>query len=277
MDKVNAWKPLTTRPGRVVLAQFSVVLSDRRRLGDSPLSKFCFLNPFRGESTIFFMWTATPERWILGPGNDELECQTWIGSVHTSEFLAVLSRHRSLCARLPMNFAAVRIQHLDATLQRNSMLDRLHEVDILAVACCFGLSASPIRFHNTSRQLDFLSLGMLHLLSSRSDSTAARNAATTTDLVNMTVENCIGFCDSKQFIFAGVEFAQECYCGDFIENSAVSTPISDCNSACTVNTAESCGAANRLNIFWSEAEPPPPPTIPTSIGKWESLGCYRML
>ncbi|KAJ7113154.1 galactose oxidase [Mycena epipterygia] len=111
------------------------------------------------------------------------------------------------------------------------------------------------------------------------DSTAERTltGASTTDLVNMTVENCITFCDSKQFIFAGVEFmvgALVVVCDDFIENSAPSAPITDCDLPCTGDSAESCGGPNRLNIFWSGAKPPPPPTIPLSIGKWESLGCY---
>ncbi|KAJ7025972.1 galactose oxidase [Mycena alexandri] len=108
------------------------------------------------------------------------------------------------------------------------------------------------------------------------DSTAARtlSASSTTDGVNMTVENCIAFCDSNQFVFAGVEFMQECYCDDFIENNATKTPITDCNLPCTGNGSEFCGGPARLNIFWSGVEPPPPPTIPLSIGNWESLGCY---
>ncbi|KAJ6479629.1 hypothetical protein C8R45DRAFT_1076519 [Mycena sanguinolenta] len=97
--------------------------------------------------------------------------------------------------------------------------------------------------------------------------------ASFTDTVNMTVENCISFCEDK-FIFAGVEFMQECYCDNFIENSGVPAPITDCNLACVGDSDESCGGANRLNIYWSGAEPPPPPTIPAFIGKWESLGCY---
>ncbi|KAJ7280578.1 hypothetical protein C8J57DRAFT_1711667 [Mycena rebaudengoi] len=90
----------------------------------------------------------------------------------------------------------------------------------------------------------------------------------------MTVENCIAFCDSKQFIFAGVEFSQECYCDDFIGKSAVNVSLADCNMPCTGNSAESCGSGNRLNVFWSGVEPPPPPTIPAAIGQWQSLGCY---
>ncbi|KAJ6532912.1 galactose oxidase [Mycena vulgaris] len=98
--------------------------------------------------------------------------------------------------------------------------------------------------------------------------------ASNTDTANMTVENCIAFCDSKNFIFAGVEFMQECYCDDFIENSGTSAPITDCSLACTGAPDESCGGPGRLNLFWSGAQPPPPPTIPPFIGKWESLGCY---
>ncbi|KAJ7186433.1 copper radical oxidase [Mycena filopes] len=108
------------------------------------------------------------------------------------------------------------------------------------------------------------------------DSAAARtlSALATADVVNMTVENCIDFCDSKQFVFAGVEFMQECYCDDFIEPTGTTTPLTDCDLPCTGDADESCGGPNRLNIFWSGVTPPPPPTIPASIGKWESLGCY---
>ncbi|KAJ7915243.1 galactose oxidase [Mycena leptocephala] len=104
--------------------------------------------------------------------------------------------------------------------------------------------------------------------------TRTLTGAATADLVNMTVENCIDFCDSQQFIFAGVEFMVSFYCDDFIEPSGVSAPITECNLPCTGDPAESCGGANRLNIFWSGAEPPPVPTIPPFIGEWQSLGCY---
>ncbi|KAJ6552838.1 galactose oxidase [Mycena capillaripes] len=129
----------------------------------------------------------------------------------------------------------------------------------------------------------------------RVDNGGARTlaGASFTDLVNMTVENCIDFCDSKQFIFAGVEFMvshllrvermnthlisamkQECYCDNFIQNSAANVSLTECADHCSGNPDQSCGGGGRLNVFWSGTEPPPPPTIPQSIGKWESLGCY---
>ncbi|KAJ7491666.1 WSC domain-containing protein [Mycena galericulata] len=110
------------------------------------------------------------------------------------------------------------------------------------------------------------------------DNNAARtlSGAATVDTNNMTVENCIAFCDSKQFIFAGVEFIQECFCDDFIENGGANAAITECNLPCSGNSNESCGGPNRfrLNIFWSGAQPPPPPLFPASIGQWVFLGCY---
>ncbi|KAJ7054494.1 glyoxal oxidase N-terminus-domain-containing protein [Mycena amicta] len=99
-------------------------------------------------------------------------------------------------------------------------------------------------------------------------------AAATADLVNMTVENCIAFCDAKQFVFAGVEFMESSDCDDFIENEAQTTELSDCDLPCTGNPDESCGGANRVEIFWSGVTPPAPPTMPPFIGEWENLGCF---
>ncbi|KAJ7244340.1 glyoxal oxidase N-terminus-domain-containing protein [Mycena rebaudengoi] len=102
----------------------------------------------------------------------------------------------------------------------------------------------------------------------------ALGGATFTDTTGMTVERCISFCDSKNFILAGLEFAQECYCDNFLQHGAATAPLSDCNMACKGNAAETCGAGNRLNVFTSGKPPPPPPTIPDTIGKWTSLSCY---
>ena len=95
-----------------------------------------------------------------------------------------------------------------------------------------------------------------------------------TDTVNMTVENCVSFCDGKDFIYAGLEYYQECYCGNYILNGGAETTASDCSFPCTGNSAEICGAGNRLSMYWSGQSPPPAPEIVPSVGLWESLGCY---
>lgn len=44
------------------------------------------------------------------------------------------------------------------------------------------------------------------------DDVAARTltGAEFTNTTGMTVESCVSFCDSQSFIYAGVEFSQEC-------------------------------------------------------------------
>src|SRR5216683_4802433 len=60
--------------------------------------------------------------------------------------------------------------------------------------------------HDLYKRIDFLTLTPIR------DNVAARTliSASFTDTKNMTVENCVNFCNKLNFIYAGVEFAQEC-------------------------------------------------------------------
>lgn len=68
---------------------------------------------------------------------------------------------------------------------------------------------------------------------------------------NMTVENCEAGCLSRGYTLAGVEYANQCYCGDTLENG--SGPASDgnalCDMACTGDSSETCGGPNRLDLY----------------------------
>lgn len=94
----------------------------------------------------------------------------------------------------------------------------------------------------------------------------------------MTQEACANFCNDKSFAYAGVEFSQECYCDNFIENGGA--PADDpttCNMACAGNSTELCGGPNRLNLFFSGVPPPPRPPPPAEVQThdlWETLSCY---
>ncbi|GJJ13871.1 hypothetical protein Clacol_008128 [Clathrus columnatus] len=91
----------------------------------------------------------------------------------------------------------------------------------------------------------------------------------------MTQELCTEFCDSGDWIFSGVEFGQECYCGNVTLNGGANVTFSDCNIACVGNAEETCGGSSRLDFFWNGKQPPPPPITVPSFGLWESLGCYN--
>ncbi|KAI0641646.1 hypothetical protein C8Q79DRAFT_918971 [Trametes meyenii] len=99
--------------------------------------------------------------------------------------------------------------------------------------------------------------------------------ATFTNTTGMTVESCVTFCASQSFNFAGLEFAQECWCGNEISNGGTNATESDCNFPCTGDANEICGAGNRLSVYWDGVPPPPPPITVPSVGLWESLGCFN--
>ncbi|KAI9457229.1 copper radical oxidase [Lactarius psammicola] len=110
-----------------------------------------------------------------------------------------------------------------------------------------------------------------------SDNVAGGRALTSAayvDTTGMTVESCVTFCNDQNFIYAGVEYGQECYCGNTISHGSASVASSDCSFQCTGDSTEHCGAGNRLNLYWSGQTPPPPPAVVPNVGLWTSLGCY---
>ncbi|KAF8862211.1 glyoxal oxidase-like protein [Acephala macrosclerotiorum] len=67
----------------------------------------------------------------------------------------------------------------------------------------------------------------------------------------MTVALCISACKTAGYTYAGIEYADECYCDNSIQNAAVVAPegLSGCNMLCAGNSSEYCGAGNRLDIY----------------------------
>ena len=82
----------------------------------------------------------------------------------------------------------------------------------------------------------------------------------------MTAEKCAAACDG--YAWFGVEYGRECYCGNVIQAASVVTDASECSVSCPGNSAESCGAGNRLNMYRKTAAP----VISTS--SFSALGCW---
>ncbi|TDL22721.1 WSC-domain-containing protein [Rickenella mellea] len=89
----------------------------------------------------------------------------------------------------------------------------------------------------------------------------------------MTIENCINFCASNSYVYAGVEFSKECYCGNQLISSTQAAST-DCNMACAGDSTEPCGGPARLNLFLNGNTPPAKPSAPSSVGDWKSIGCW---
>lgn len=72
-------------------------------------------------------------------------------------------------------------------------------------------------------------------------------------------ELCLGLCAQFGYIAAGMEYGEECYCGDPIDvDSAGATkhPDSDCNIACSGNASSICGGGSRLSMYYWTGQTP---------------------
>ncbi|KAI1766176.1 hypothetical protein GGR53DRAFT_464578 [Hypoxylon sp. FL1150] len=75
----------------------------------------------------------------------------------------------------------------------------------------------------------------------------------------MTPEQCLSQCASFGYAAAGLEYGDECYCGDPIDigtSGSTVTPEEDCNVACAGDASAICGGGSRLSMyFWTGTEP----------------------
>ncbi|KAB8295124.1 hypothetical protein EYC80_007056 [Monilinia laxa] len=65
----------------------------------------------------------------------------------------------------------------------------------------------------------------------------------------MTVDVCTAACQSGGYSLAGVEYADECWCGNQLSNGGTLAPEGDCATLCTGNSSEFCGGTNRFDIY----------------------------
>ncbi|KIK64395.1 hypothetical protein GYMLUDRAFT_161073 [Collybiopsis luxurians FD-317 M1] len=92
----------------------------------------------------------------------------------------------------------------------------------------------------------------------------------------MTVETCVAFCNSVDYIYAGVEFASVLIiitldCDSTIQLPSVPTATSDCDNPCAGNASEICGGSESILIYTNGE---PAPVIVQDIGNWSYTGCF---
>jgi uncharacterized protein (DUF2141 family) len=94
----------------------------------------------------------------------------------------------------------------------------------------------------------------------------------------LTVESCVAACIGLGYSIAGMEYYTQCYCGNsMINQAALATADTDCNTACGGNSAEICGGGDRMSIYSNETTlniTPVPETQLTGLpGSWNYVGC----
>jgi len=63
----------------------------------------------------------------------------------------------------------------------------------------------------------------------------------------LTVEKCVNDCRAMGFAYSGTQHGKECYCGWMLGQRH---PESDCNSACTGDSSQTCGGAYKNSVFY---------------------------
>ncbi|VFV32418.1 Hypothetical predicted protein [Lynx pardinus] len=67
------------------------------------------------------------------------------------------------------------------------------------------------------------------------------------DYKKMTIFRCQDNCAERGYLYAGLEFGAECYCGHKIQATNVSE--AECDMECKGERGSVCGGANRLSVF----------------------------
>ena len=63
----------------------------------------------------------------------------------------------------------------------------------------------------------------------------------------MTVDKCKKLCYEQNYLFAGLEFGAQCFCGN--KSPLKSAPMRECHLPCTGNVTQVCGGHWRINIY----------------------------
>ncbi|KAF2138757.1 copper radical oxidase [Aplosporella prunicola CBS 121167] len=93
-----------------------------------------------------------------------------------------------------------------------------------------------------------------------------------------TAETCIATCIGLGYTVAGTQYGVNCFCDNYMRNGAALTADDDCNMACPGNTAEKCGAGNRMSVYSNsplKIYEPPAAQNASLPGSWEYVGCLQ--
>ncbi|KAI0120698.1 copper radical oxidase [Xylariales sp. AK1849] len=96
------------------------------------------------------------------------------------------------------------------------------------------------------------------------------------DSQTLTIETCVDTCVGLGYGVAGMEYASQCFCDNFLRNGAGLVADSECSMACSGDASEDCGAGNHLSVYSNATlvvyQPPTPQT--TDLPEdWEYVGC----
>lgn len=103
-------------------------------------------------------------------------------------------------------------------------------------------------------------------------------SAQSADSATLTVESCVSACIALGYSIVGMEYYTQCFCGNaMINQAALATSDTECNTACGGNPAEMCGGGDRMSIYSNQTtlviRPVPETQLTVLPGSWNYSGC----
>jgi len=117
-------------------------------------------------------------------------------------------------------------------------------------------------------------VGEWNSLGCYSDTVSSRTLQRSVGAGSVTVESCVSACQSQMFTIAGLEYAQECWCGNEINSPGAPISQSSCNQACTGDSTEVCGGPDALQLYKFTGTYPLGASVVAAASGWSSRGCY---
>ncbi|ADV23630.1 glucan endo-1,3-alpha-glucosidase agn1 [Cryptococcus gattii Ru294] len=94
----------------------------------------------------------------------------------------------------------------------------------------------------------------------------------------MTPSVCTSYCSGLGYAYAGLEYYDECYCGNSLDSSKAADN-SQCQYACTGDSSQKCGGVTRLGVYSLGSPTTTTTTSPasstTSTSAATYVGCYK--
>lgn len=79
--------------------------------------------------------------------------------------------------------------------------------------------------------------------------TRALSGASAYSGTEMTVQGCADYCLNEGFVWFGLEYSSECYCGAALSEESTAAEETDCAMPCSGDATEVCGGPNRVSVY----------------------------
>lgn len=66
---------------------------------------------------------------------------------------------------------------------------------------------------------------------------------------DMTPKSCFNICGQSGYLYAGLEYGDECWCGNRVSSKATLVDGSRCNMNCSGDATQTCGGSEVLNLY----------------------------